>query len=89
MPSWPEALIREKARAAIRGRKLPARRPDRTWGGLGIGLPCAVCELPIKRHEREGQIQFEHEGRVPGLDTYHVHLRCFAVWELARHEAQT
>ena len=29
-------------------------------------------------------MQFEHAGRVPGLDTFHLHLRWFAVWELER-----
>jgi len=50
--------------------------------------PCAVCERPVRRHDREVQMQFEHDGRVPGLDTFHVHLRCFAAWEFERRPAQ-
>ena len=38
----------------------------------------------VRRYDREVQTQFEHTGRVPGLDTFHLHLRCFAVWELER-----
>ena len=34
-----EQILREKAREAVRSGKLPARRPDRTWGGPGLGLP--------------------------------------------------
>jgi hypothetical protein len=35
----------------------------------------------------EFAIQFEHRG-VPGaLDAFHLHLRCFAAWELERHAA--
>ena len=30
-----EAILREKARAAIAAGKLPTRRPDSTWGGRG------------------------------------------------------
>jgi hypothetical protein len=30
----------------------------------------------------EFEIQFERDGRNPGLDKFHVHLQCFAVWEL-------
>jgi hypothetical protein len=79
-----ESLLREKARAAIRTRKLPARRPDRTWGGAGIGGPCSVCELSVTRDELEFEIQFAHDGAVAGLDKVRLHVRCFAVWELER-----
>ena len=83
-----EAVLREKALAAIRTGQLQTRRPDRTWSGAGVGFPCSVCARPIRRYDREVQMQFEHEGRVAGLDTFHVHLRCFAVWELARRQPQ-
>src|SRR5713101_3874775 len=79
-----ESLLREEARAAIRTRKLPACRPDRTWGGAGVGAPCSVCELPVTRDELEFAIQFAHDGAVSGLDNVHLHVRCFAVWELER-----
>jgi hypothetical protein len=32
-------------------------------------------------------MQFEHDDDVPGLVTFHLHLRCFAVWELERRRA--
>ena len=32
-----EVLLRVRARAAIQDGKLPSRRPDRTWGGPGVG----------------------------------------------------
>jgi len=79
-----EAILREKARAVIRNGKLPARRPDRTWGGPGVGALCSVCELPVKKDELEFEIQFAHDGDSPGLDKFHVHIRCFAAWELER-----
>jgi hypothetical protein len=83
-----EAILRETARAAVRSGKLPSRRPDRMWGGPGVGASCAVCELPITRAELEFEIQFEHDGGVPGLDKFHVHIRCFAAWEFERRTAQ-
>jgi len=83
-----EQILREKAREAVRNGKLPARRPDRTWGGPGVGAPCTVCEKPVTRDEMEFEIQFAHDGAVPGLDKFHVHIRCFAVWELERKTAQ-
>jgi hypothetical protein len=37
MPDEPR--LREQAREAIEKGKLPARRPDRAWGGPGVGAP--------------------------------------------------
>jgi hypothetical protein len=79
-----EPILREKARAAVQRGKLPARRPDRTWGGPGVGADCAVCERPITHDEMELQIEFAREGSTPGLDAFHVHIRCFAAWEFER-----
>jgi hypothetical protein len=84
-----ESLLRERARAVVQSGKLPARSPDRTWGGPGVGAACAVCELPVKKDEMEFEIQFEHDGSNPGLDKFHVHLRCFAAWEFERKKAQS
>src|SRR5205085_1254775 len=35
-----EESLREKARVVVRNGKLPRRRPDRTWGGPGVGAQC-------------------------------------------------
>jgi hypothetical protein len=79
-----EKDLREKARAALRNGKLPSRRPDRAWGGPGVGAQCPVCDLPVGRDELESEIEFARDGDAPGLDKFHIHARCFAVWELAR-----
>ena len=68
-----ECTLREKARQAISGGRLPTRKPDRTLGGLGSGSTCGVCG-ELNRH-----------GSTPGLDTYHLHPRCFTIWDLVRH----
>jgi hypothetical protein len=81
-------MLREKARAGVRSGKLPRRRPDRTWGGPGVGALCAVCELPVTQAEMEFEIQFTRDGSNPGLDKFHVHIRCFAAWEFERRHAQ-
>jgi hypothetical protein len=81
-----EQLLRAKARAAVEGGKLPSRAPDRTWGGPGVGAPCAVCGLPVINQEMEFEIQFSRDGDNPGLDTFHVHIRCFAAWEFERRQ---
>ena len=82
-----EKILREKARAAVRGGTLPARRPDRTWGGHGVGASCTICERPVTKSQMESEIQFAHDGDNPGLDKFHVHIRCFAAWEFERTHA--
>ena len=84
-----ESILREKARAAIQNGKLPSRRPDRTWGGPGIGAVCSICELPVRKDELEFEIQFASDGDNPGLDKFHVHIRCFAAWEFERSKSRT
>ena len=79
-----EARLREQAREAIEKTRIPQHLPDRTWGGPGVGVACAVCELPVTKDQLEFEIQFAHDGEDPGLDKYHVHIRCFAAWEFER-----
>ena len=79
-----EQELREQARATIKAGKLPARRPDRTWGGPGVGALCSVCGVAVGKDQLEFEIQFAHDGDSPGLDKYHVHVRCFAAWEFER-----
>jgi hypothetical protein len=82
MPDEPR--LREAARAAILGGKLPTKKPDRTWGGPGLGNACAVCDRPIIKDELEIEIQFA--PAVAGLEPerHHLHIRCFAAWEFER-----
>jgi hypothetical protein len=82
-----EQALRAKARAVVQSGKLPSRRPDRTWGGPGVGASCTICELPITKDEMEFEIEFAHDGASPGLDKFHVHIRCFAAWEFERRHA--
>lgn len=79
-----EALLRERARVALRDGKVPSRHPDRTWGGPGVGATCAICDLPVQHDQVEFEIEFAHDGDDPGLDKFHVHIRCFAAWEFER-----
>ena len=82
-----ERILREKAREAIRTGKLPSRRPDRTWAGPGINNSCTICGGPIKLDQLEFEIQFAHDGAAPGVERFHVHLRCFAAWEFERRQS--
>jgi hypothetical protein len=79
-----EAALRRLARLVLESGKLPRRDPTRTWGGPGVGALCTICAQPIMPEEIEYEVQFAHDGATPGLDRFHLHLRCFAVWELER-----
>jgi|GEM_PF-4844972 len=63
-----EAMLRAKAREAVRTGKLPSRRPDRTWGGPGVGVVCIVCGEAVTKDQLEIQVEFSHDGSSPGLE---------------------
>ncbi len=79
-----ETLLRTKAREAIEARRLPQSRPERVWGGPGIGASCAICGERLGRNDTEFELQFAGGHTGGGLDTYHLHIGCFAAWELER-----
>ena len=78
-----EPILREKAREAIR-RGLTTRKPDRTYGGPGSEVPCAVCGQVVKREEMELEIEFNRDSAEAGSNRYYFHPRCFAAWEFER-----
>jgi hypothetical protein len=41
--------------------------------------------MPVRPTEMEFEIQFARDGSNPGLDKFHIHIRCFAAWEFERH----
>ncbi len=80
-----EVMLRDKAREQIRNGKIPLRRPDRTWGGPGVGGVCAICDERVTRKESEVAISFYRSpNAAPWLDKYLLHTHCFAVWEHER-----
>ena len=100
-----ERTLRVRAGEALKAGRLPKVRPERIWGGPGIGVRCGVCGEPIERTESEFELQFAESpgcGPAPPGDeqpvgasadgSYHLHIRCFAAWELERqsgHELQS
>jgi hypothetical protein len=82
-----EDTLRGKARAALQSGRIPNRRPDGTWGRPGAGAHCAVCDLPVRRHEMELEVYFASNGDDASLGEVHVHIRCFAVWESERRSS--
>lgn len=47
-------------------------------------IPCAVCDVPVKKEELEFEIEFAREGDHLERDKFHFHIRCFAAWEFER-----
>jgi hypothetical protein len=47
---------------------------------MGMGAPCAVCDVIITPAE------FAQDGTTPRLGKFHAHPRCFAAWDLERTE---
>jgi hypothetical protein len=78
-----EAKLREKARQAMQAGALPDRRPDRAWGGSGVGAACAICVTPVRPDELEFEIEFARNGDDRPA-TYHLHVRCFEAWQSER-----
>jgi hypothetical protein len=80
-----ESALRANAREAIRAGKLPNRRHDRTWAAPGVGALCTICGESATKDQLEFEIQFVIDGAgAPGLDRFHIHIRCFAAWEFER-----
>jgi hypothetical protein len=76
-----EHILREKVRGVIQAGMLPTRRPDRVWGGPGVGADCTICGTPVRRDENEFEIEFVRDGDGTEPATYHLHIECFAAWE--------
>ena len=61
----------------VQAGKLPNRRPDNMWAGRSDGDDCAICGAPVGREEMEYELEYIRNGPDPGVDTHHVHIRCF------------
>ena len=81
-----EFLLRERAREAIRRRKFPERRPDRTARAPGVGAVCAVCDRRVTRDEIGYVMEFAYGAHWP--ERYDVHLNCFVAWEFERTKVE-
>lgn len=73
--------IRDKAHEVLITGKLPARVPDRSWGGPGSGEKCSICKAPVPHDEVEFELEFV---RAEGVTTHHIHVACFTAWECER-----
>jgi hypothetical protein len=79
--------LRRRALAALRAGVLPHLRPQRTWGGSGTGELCPVCGRNIEPEDMELELDFASADCGNTGREFHLHLRCFAAWEVALESA--
>lgn len=83
-----EIMLRQKVREAIQAERLPASHPEHTWGGPGSGAECTLCGAVIGPDALELELEFGRGNGGPGAGSYHVHTKCFAIWESERSADQ-
>ena len=77
--------LRRKARAALEAGIIPRDRPKGLWGGNGLGQQCPICGLSVDVTEMELEVEFAiAEVGMCGVREFHLHLPCFAAWEIER-----
>jgi hypothetical protein len=84
-----DKFVREKARAAVRDGTIPNRPPHNSWARPGGDAICSVCGLPITIAQMEFELHFARDGDKSGVDEFHIHIRCFAAWELEQQKRKS
>jgi len=80
-----EQELRRLARAALNAGALPRDRPLGLWGGNGAGEACPVCGNVVDSAEMELEVEFRiADVSAHGVREFHLHLPCFAAWEIER-----
>jgi len=78
-----EGELRRRARAALNAAMIPRERPTGLWGGNGSGESCPVCGHRVDEAEMELEAEFAVDS-TSGVREFHLHLPCFAAWEIER-----
>jgi hypothetical protein len=78
-----EVALRRQARAALNAATIPRESPTGLWGGNGSGESCPVCGQCVDASEMELEMEFAVASTI-GVREFHLHLPCFAAWEIER-----
>jgi hypothetical protein len=73
--------LRTRARERIEQGRLPCAKAVRTWGGLGTGLRCDLCDAPISSNEPEFELQLD---LAEPTESVRFHRQCHAIWNEVR-----
>jgi hypothetical protein len=76
-------VLRVRARERMTQGRLPRTKAIRTWGGLGAGLPCSLCDAAILSSEPEFELQFD---LAPESIPLRFHRQCHSIWNEVREE---
>lgn len=76
--------LRIRARERIEQGRLPRAKAIRTWGGLGTGLRCDLCDAAILSSEPEFELQLD----LTSTESVRLHRQCHAIWNEVREEWQ-
>ncbi|MGB6451867.1 MAG: hypothetical protein WBE92_14045 [Steroidobacteraceae bacterium] len=72
--------LRARARERLRQGRLPRIKAARTWGGLGSGSPCDLCDAAILSSEPEFELQLDLS--MPS-ESVRFHRQCHTIWSEA------
>ncbi len=75
--------LRARARERMRQGRLPHTKAARTWGGLGTGLPCDLCDAAILASEPEFELQLDLSAPSHSI---RFHRQCHSIWNDVREE---
>ncbi len=75
--------LRIRARERIEQGRLPRTKAARTWGGLGSGLECDLCDAAIASSEPEFELQIDLSAPSQSV---RFHRQCHAIWNEVREE---
>ena len=82
-------ILRQRVRQLVHAGKLPARRPDRVWGGLSFEeTQCTLCGVRARADELLLEVEVKN-GDGDGSTYPRLHPGCFSVLvnELQRLDA--
>lgn len=75
--------LRIRARERIEQGRLPCAKAVRTWGGLGTGMRCDLCDAPISSSEPEFELQLD---LAEPAESVRFHRQCHAIWNDVREQ---
>ena len=81
--------LRRRAREALQAGVLPLDRPQQILGGSGTGELCPICGSSIEPAEPELELEFVNTEIGDEVREFHMHLPCFAAWEIATRFAES
>ena len=83
-PDIDKQTLRRNALAAMQAEVIPHHSPLHIWGGSGSGQKCPICSQLIDPADVELELEFAPAGLEDSSRELHLHLPCFAAWELVR-----